>query len=450
VLKVLSVNQPIIHRQKEGVHLLLHPQKPYWLTINNLGYETLQLCNGTMSVEEIASIISNRYGRLKEEVLTDITLYLEELYRKGWFFLQQKEGDVHPYLSLKRVHLNLTEACNQHCLHCGAITGTKRNDELKKEEIFLLIDNLVRLGVDSLAMTGGEPFLRKDLFEILKYASDRLNVVLSTNATMITPADAKTLRKYKLNIQISLDGSTSDIHDSIRGVGSFVKTIQGIELIMEQGIENCHLCVVVMRKNWKDIVSVVSLAREKGIRGIRFLPLQKLGKAREKWEDLALSPKEYEEFYRTLYGEIIDSFPEIKISTGLQGFSLQDTNSGMWCQIGRSLAITSHGDLYPCPLLTENRFYLGNIRDRGLDDVVNLPKREKLVHDYLDRREKMDECRTCDWRGFCQGGCPASVYLEKGRDLGVDGLCQLRDELYESLLFSLSEKRSNIANDGCC
>lgn len=448
---VRAITCPLIHRQKKGLHLLLHPQKPYWLIVNTVGYEILQHCDGTIDEERIADILANHYGKRKEELLPDIQLYVEEISRKGWFFTPQKKTTLHSPLSLKRVHLNITEACNQSCLHCGAVAGTRREEELTREEVFYLVDRLVKLGVDSLAITGGEPFLRKDLLEIVEYASDRMNTILSTNATLITPDMAQMLKGYKqLTIQVSLDGATPEIHDRIRGEGSFAKTIQGIEHLVAEGIENCHLCAVVTRLNRQDSIPILSLAREMKIKGIRFLPLQKLGKAKEKWSDLALSLDEQEQFYRNLYREVIDRFPEVKISTGFQGFSLQDTDTGMWCQIGRSLAITSNGDVYPCPLLTDEQFSLGSLRQRALDEIVYSTKREQLVRDCSARLEEVNECKSCDWRGFCQGGCPASVYLELGNHLGVDGLCQLRSELYESLLFSLPEKRSNTANDVCC
>jgi radical SAM protein with 4Fe4S-binding SPASM domain len=351
---------------------------------------------------------------------------------------------------LRRVHLNITESCNQNCLHCGVVRGAKREEELSKQEILSLIEKLVQLGTQSLAITGGEPFLREDLFEIIGYASQRMNTILSTNATLITPDMAKTLSRYKLTIQISLDGSNPEVHDKVRGEGSFAKTIKGIEYIKKEGMENFHLCVTVTRLNVTDSISILSLAREMGIKGVRFLPLQKLGNASDNWLILALSSDEQVQFYRCLYGEVIHRFPELKISAGLQGFSLQDTDTGMWCQIGRSLAITSRGDLYPCPLLTDEQFFLGNLREGVLEGIDYSRKRERLVRDYLNRTVQIEECKSCDWRGFCRGACPASIYLIKGSHLVVDGLCQLRNELYESLLFSCTTPKGAVANDVCC
>jgi len=410
----------------------------------------VQSCNGVMDVEGIAGIVADRYGKRKEEVLPAIQGYIEEISRKGWFFSPPKYTAPPAFLSLKRVHLNITEACNQQCLHCGAVTGTKREEELKKEEIFCLIEKLMQLGVDSLAITGGEPFLRKDALEIVNYASLRMNTILSTNATLITPDMAHALNRTNLTIQVSLDGATAEIHDAIRGKGSFAKTIQGIRNIMAGGSEGLDLCVTVMRLNLQDILPIVALARGMGIKGIRFLLIQRLGKARKNWSDLALSLDEQEQFYRSLYKDVIEKFPGIKIDAGLQGYSLQDRDTGIWCQIGRSLAITSTGDLFPCPLLTDARFSLGNLRKGVLDEIAYSTKREQLVQDYCDRLQHLEKCKTCDWRGFCQGGCPASAYLEKGSHLEVDGLCRLRSELYESLLFSLPEKRRGAADDVCC
>jgi hypothetical protein len=72
---VPAITCPLIHRQKKGLHLLLHPQKPYWLIVNTIGYEILQFCNGTINVEGIAGILSDRYGKRIEEVLSDVQNY---------------------------------------------------------------------------------------------------------------------------------------------------------------------------------------------------------------------------------------------------------------------------------------------------------------------------------------------------------------------------------------
>jgi len=86
------ITSPVIHRQKQNLHLILHPQKPCWLIINAIGYEVLQFCDGTRDVEGIAGILADHYGKRKEEVLPDIQLFVEEIFRKGWFSPPSKKN----------------------------------------------------------------------------------------------------------------------------------------------------------------------------------------------------------------------------------------------------------------------------------------------------------------------------------------------------------------------
>jgi radical SAM protein with 4Fe4S-binding SPASM domain len=450
-LKYPRLTHHLIQRERKGSHLLIHPSKPRWIIINKLAYEILMLCDGKTNIDGIALNIANRSGKNKEEILSEVKEFLDNISSKSWLFSRPEEDNLlNLDLTLKRVQFNITEICNQFCIHCAAISERKREEELLKEEIFNLIDKFADLKVETLIFSGGEPFLREDILETLEYASNHIhNIIIGTNATLITPEISKRLSKIPVSIQISIDGSNPSIHDQIRGKGSFLKTMKGLELLMSEGFKDFIISTTVMGKNAMDISSILLLAREKGIKFVRFLPLQKIGRANKNWTDLSLSQSEQEQFYRKLYGGIIPSFPDIQISCGISGFTFQDNNEGMSCQVRSFLAIASNGDVYPCPLLSEEQFCLGNVRNIEIKKLVYSAKREKLQKTYLERAKRLDECCSCDWRGFCKGACPASVYLEKGTYMEVDDLCKIRNELYETLLFSLKERKLNTANDIC-
>lgn len=126
----------------------------------------------------------------------------------------------------------ITHNCNYGCSYCIFSCNKKRVDnELTTNECFHVIDELVENGFKYLKITGGEPFIRKDLVEILKYASERLVVDVSTNASLLTQEIVRQLNKINLKmIHVSLDGNKME-HESVRGINTYDRTIHGLELL---------------------------------------------------------------------------------------------------------------------------------------------------------------------------------------------------------------------------
>lgn len=126
----------------------------------------------------------------------------------------------------------ITHQCNYNCSYCIFSCNNKKIDnELTTNECFHVIDELVLHGFKHLKITGGEPFIRKDIIEILKYASDQLITDISTNASLITEEKVKLLNDIKLKmIHVSLDGNKLE-HESVRGNNTYDKTIRGLEAL---------------------------------------------------------------------------------------------------------------------------------------------------------------------------------------------------------------------------
>ncbi|MFQ6118984.1 MAG: radical SAM protein, partial [Methanosarcinales archaeon] len=130
------------------------------------------------------------------------------------------------------LQLHLTRKCNLNCYYCGADEFRKKEkeQELNTKEWVNLLERLKEIQVFDVAFSGGEIFLRKDIFEILETAIKCKfpKMRLTTNGTLISDAVAKRLKSLNFkNIGISLDGN-KETHEQIRGAGSFTKTIEGI------------------------------------------------------------------------------------------------------------------------------------------------------------------------------------------------------------------------------
>ena len=143
------------------------------------------------------------------------------------------------------VILKLTEACNLRCKHCFYANQPgfyNKNSELTTNEILELVDFLAdEINILSITLTGGEVFIRKDFFEILKHIKQKyLPVIIQTNGILVDEVKAQQLGEvlnYKTDsVQISLEGADSKSHDEIRGSGTFEKTINAIKLLRQNSV----------------------------------------------------------------------------------------------------------------------------------------------------------------------------------------------------------------------
>lgn len=156
-----------------------------------------------------------------------------------------------------KVIWEITHNCNYGCSYCIFSCDKKRVDgELTTEECFHVIDELVKNGFKHLKITGGEPFIRKDIVDILEYASKNLIVDVSTNASLITEEIVLELNKIKLKmIHVSLDGNKEE-HESVRGKLTYDRTIRGLNAL-KKSKNKVRIGSVIHANNEKDLENLV-------------------------------------------------------------------------------------------------------------------------------------------------------------------------------------------------
>ena len=437
-----------MHEARGQLHILLHPQRPRWVAVNDLGWKVAQLCDGRRTVCGVAAVIADQYGQQPEAVYRDIGAYLIRLRQAGLL------EDAHQTLTpsndptLTHLHLYLTDNCNLRCVHCAVTDGAQRADRLSTRQVFRLIDELAASGARSVALTGGEFLLRPDALQIAAYAAGKLHTMISTNGTLITGQTAQALADLGVPVQVSLDGATAETHDRIRGPGAFERAWRGIDLLLrgQNGVwhgigDRLALCMTLMQWNLHQVSALVDLAEARGVAGVRVLPLQRLGQAAERWSELGVSAADYAGLYDYLYRELPRSDRTVTVQTTLLGFVPDAAESEPWCGLGRTLAVDAGGDIYPCSMLMAPEFRLGSVEDTSLEQAIRSPRLRRLCDDCAARKTTIEACQTCTWRNFCQAGCPASVLAEKGTFWATDDLCEVRRGLYRETLFDRAGKK---------
>ncbi len=211
-------------------------------------------------------------------------------------------GDnIEPRLAL--VAWEITRSCNLNCAHCRASAGYRHYDgELSTEECFRVVDEIAEVGKPIIILTGGEPLLRPDVFDIAKYAvSKDLRLAMGTNGTLLTEEMAMKMKDVPISrVGISLDFPSAELQDKFRGKsGAYDVAVAGVNNCRKAGIE-VQIDSTITKLNVAYLDSLFSLAMDLG--AVAFYPflLVPTGRGKE-LEEVELSPEEYEKTLGWIY-----------------------------------------------------------------------------------------------------------------------------------------------------
>jgi len=339
------------------------------------------------------------------------------------------------------VALETTGACNLSCVHCRASAVSKpAPDELTTREVKGLIDDMAGFSDPVLILTGGEPLLRKDIYEVASYASKRLSrVVLSTNGTLLTPEIASRLKEAGVSrVSISLDGASAKTHDEFRQVkGAFEGSLRGIEALKEAGLE-FQINSTITRQNVGEIEDIYALARKLGAKALSIFMLVPTGRGKE-IEETELPPGEYERVLNWICEkqvEVEESGEELfmrptcaphyfrvmkqrvkegKKAPEMRHGRLQSLTKG--CLGGTAFAFISRtGEVFPCGYLPAKA---GSIRESSFRSIWD---NSKVFKELRDPKKLKGKCGRCEYKTVC-GGCRARAYSRHGDYLAEEPYC---------------------------
>lgn len=318
------------------------------------------------------------------------------------------------------VHFDLTYRCNERCVHC--YLDHADHGEMSTAECLSVLEQLARAGTLFLTFSGGEIFLRPDLFALLA-AARRLHfdVSLKTNALLITAGRAARLKELGVRrVQISLYSDEPAVHDAITKVpGSLRRTLEAIPLLQRAGLQ-VKLACPLMRQNLMAYRGVMALAERLGVPYLLDLTITPMMDGSE--EPLAHRVPAGE-LLPVLQDPILQSCKPVPAentewtkavgsaaSSGIESEAYDD----LPCSAGHnSCYISPYGDVYPCVQLPQAA---GNVRRREFREIwYQAPSLEKL---RAVRESELPVCSACSIRGYCER-CPGLAWMEGGDMLGA-------------------------------
>lgn len=419
-----------------GLSLLLHPREPRWVLANRTGVLLARLMDGSRSEDGIVEELGRRFPSVPgEDLRMDFRDFAAELERAGMI-----EGgrdcldspDSPPLIPSLTIYL--TEECNLRCRHCAIVEGRMPQTKMDGDAVATLIREHTALHPGALvSFLGGEPLLHPQWLDLVDLALKNAGrVSISTNGLLLTGETARRLAGRAVELQISLDGPDAQSHDAIRGTGTFAKTWRAIELMADAGAaRQLTIATSLTRAVAHRVRELVERLDALGVGKVRFLPLSKTRAAATNWVDVGPEPEALAEAVWWLTFEASSRSGAVtEVKGGFPGFSPRPPRGRHWCPLGETFIVDSQGEAYVCPSLVTREVRAGNVLSEGLEAVEKGERAREARQWMLGRRDRVEECRRCAWRNFCQGGCLAFMGHLSGSPDRNDEFCGLRRNMY--------------------
>ncbi len=324
---------------------------------------------------------------------------------------------------------NVTRQCNLRCKHCYALAGQRDKNELNDAEALSAVDKMAEAGVAYIALSGGEPLIRSNIWEITdRIRNHGMAFSIATNATLMTKENAEKLKeKNCLYVQISVDGASPETHDFFRGEGAFEKTMKGIKNAVSVGLHVGIACTITQH-NYNEVSKIIDLAENIGAKTFMHYNFIPTGRGKD-IVSLDLTPQQRENLLVMLVEEskkrkiqILSTacqFSRVCIERNAPNMSMTHFDNANipkesplailadfvgGCGTGRLYcALDYDGSITPCVFIP---IKLGNIRN---DDLLDVWLNADAFRKIRDRVHFTGACGTCNYRNVC-GGCRARAY----------------------------------------
>jgi radical SAM protein len=341
----------------------------------------------------------------------------------------------HPHLTSATIYPRViawesTRACNYACQHCRAQAQKQADpNQLTTKEAYNLIDQIAAFCKPIFIISGGDPLLREDIFDVAKYASTQgLRVAMSPSGSNITPEVIKKMKSSGIKIiSLSLDGSSAKVHDEFRVVhGAFDLAMHNMTLACAEQMP-FRINTTVTQHNIDDLSNIQKLVTDMGAVEWDVFMLVPTGRGKIYME---IAPDKYEETLRSIYKTTLTSQTPIKITCApqynrivtqhiTQQHKHQQSQQPVTCEIknkshhsggggrcmaGNGFCFISHvGEIYGCGFLP---IKAGDIRQQNFSEIYE----NSILFKQLRNPDMLKgKCGICKYKTVC-GGCRARAF----------------------------------------
>ena len=412
-----------IDKRKDGIYFL--NELGYVVKIEKKDYPTVMKYASSRFLEESMPEIIRQLADAKILVF-DNYIAKEELEFDD--ALVKTDDDKPIYEAPIIAHLSVTNRCNMNCEYCSVRNIHENSKQPTLEECKKMIDKLSNWGVFQIGLTGGEPTVRKDIVELVRYtASKKVACNLTTNGFAITEKLVDELVDAGLTqVQLSLDSYKKEEHEKYRTVGSYDRVMKAIDLFLNKGLI-VGVDTVVTNENIDDIDSFIEFLEKKKVNGLTLLKLKQGDLGLKTFQKLVPEYHKYSDLidrichYNGNLDITLDCGSVCNLCKTLTKEEAKTLHSA-GCPAGHTLIhIDCNGDMYPCAGLSQKQFCFGNLL---IDNPKTVWNENELLKQLRNIKKNITgKCKHCDKINNCRGGCRAISY-SYGNLFGSDESCK--------------------------
>jgi SynChlorMet cassette radical SAM/SPASM protein ScmE len=338
--------------------------------------------------------------------------------------------------SPRSVDICITHKCNLRCSYCSYFSSAGDVDtDLPTEEWLTFFEELGRLGIMRLTLSGGEPFMRSDFTDLVDgIISNRMRFSVLSNGTLVTPQLALFLKETKRcdSVQVSIDGVDPESHDVFRGEGTLDRALKGLTFLLEAGVR-ATVRVTIHKRNFDQLERIAELLLDDiGLPSFSTNAASYMGLCRENKDTVALNAKEQTVAMEQL-DELARRYPRrisaqagplanLKLWRKVENAQKEGLKELPGCGYLRScggvftkIAVRADGIMVPCDQISHVE--LGRINRDDLTTVWhNHPELIRLRNRQEIPLGEFEFCGHCEYIPFCRGGCPALAYTITGSE----------------------------------
>lgn len=336
----------------------------------------------------------------------------------------KKVNEFKKGVNVKNAYIHITDRCNLKCKGCYSEDERCDKKELSFNELTKVVNNLKPLNLENIIISGGEPMIRKDLDKILELIKTELkpdNLIVITNGTVHNFDMLENIAPYVDVLSVSLDTYSSDCKAFLREDKIFDRIMEFIDRAKELDI-NLSILPTINHKNVDYINEYTKLSKKLGTNISFSLFTVKPDAENREFVLTTDDLKKIVDYYRVNEIEVED----VPLKDCLEG----KCNCGTGEQL---ISVGTDGSLYPCHMLMEDEFKMGNLLEK---DVMSL-----LVHNakrkYGVEVDDMDGCKECEFKYLCGGGCRARAYLYTDKIASKDPFCPMYYGFFDEVMNNL-------------
>ena len=401
-------------------------------------YLFLLKCDGAHDIDPDA--LTEEEKKIYEEALR-AGIIREAIF--GEYIKPEQEYKTYPARYRRNVHWSITGACNLKCRHCFMSAPHAKHGSPSLKQLLNIADQLAECGVFTAGITGGEPLIRGDFFQLIDAMCERnikVNVIY-TNGWLVDEKLLDELEKRKMHpaFQLSFDGV--GMHDFLRGIdGAEEKTLNALKLLQERKYV-VSVSMSMHRKNASTLRETVKLLASYGVKSMKCGKIMELGEwASPDLKDIQLSRQESLELFESYVPQYFEDNAPLSImlddtfmyTPGDSHWDLydvrecpaEDENDILSCGVtDKNFYIGADGMVAPCMGMCDCGFasHFPNLFDTPLKDILRDSEYTDLCATTVgDIRNHNPKCRSCKFVDRCTGGCRNTVLLEKDDYRGID------------------------------